>query len=138
MTLARRLVAEGVGSLLLAATVIGSGIMAERLAAGNAAVALLANTMFELPLWQVSTHARDGGPQWLGELVATFGLLLVVLGVRADRVAWSVAAAVARYLSLRDSEFRSAHFGEPGTLRASSDSARRRIRPAGRTPSSPR
>src|SRR6185436_961867 len=40
----RRLLAEGLGSLLLAATVIGSGIMAERLAAGNAAVALLANT----------------------------------------------------------------------------------------------
>jgi glycerol uptake facilitator-like aquaporin len=42
--LARRLCAEGLGSLLLAATVIGSGIMAERLAAGNTAVALLANT----------------------------------------------------------------------------------------------
>ena len=40
----RRLAAEGIGSLLLAATVIGSGIMAERLAAGNLAVALIANT----------------------------------------------------------------------------------------------
>src|SRR5471030_1985818 len=40
----RRLLAEGLGSLLLAATVIGSGIMAERLAGGNLAVALLANT----------------------------------------------------------------------------------------------
>jgi glycerol uptake facilitator-like aquaporin len=40
----RRLLAEGVGSLLLATTVIGSGIMAEQLAGGNAAVALLANT----------------------------------------------------------------------------------------------
>lgn len=40
----RRLLAEGLGSLLLAATVIGSGVMAERLAAGNTAVALLANT----------------------------------------------------------------------------------------------
>jgi glycerol uptake facilitator-like aquaporin len=40
----RRLIAEILGSLLLATTVIGSGIMAERLAAGNAAVALLANT----------------------------------------------------------------------------------------------
>jgi glycerol uptake facilitator-like aquaporin len=44
VTLARRLCAEGVGSLLLAATVIGSGVMAERLADGNVAVALLANT----------------------------------------------------------------------------------------------
>jgi glycerol uptake facilitator-like aquaporin len=40
----RRVIAEGLGSLLLAATVIGSGIMAERLAAGNFAVALIANT----------------------------------------------------------------------------------------------
>jgi glycerol uptake facilitator-like aquaporin len=40
----RRLLAEWLGSLLLAATVIGSGIMGERLAAGNLAVALLANT----------------------------------------------------------------------------------------------
>jgi len=44
MNLPRRLAAEGIGSLLLAATVIGSGVMAERLAAGNTAVALLANT----------------------------------------------------------------------------------------------
>lgn len=42
--LSRRLVAEALGSLLLAATVVGSGVMAERLAQGNAAVALLANT----------------------------------------------------------------------------------------------
>ncbi|HZF26701.1 MAG TPA: MIP/aquaporin family protein [Steroidobacteraceae bacterium] len=44
MSLARRVLAETLGSLLLAATVIGSGIMAERMAAGNAALALLANT----------------------------------------------------------------------------------------------
>jgi glycerol uptake facilitator-like aquaporin len=40
----RALIAEGLGSMLLAAAVIGSGIMAERLAGGNLAVALLANT----------------------------------------------------------------------------------------------
>ena len=40
----RATLAEGFGSMLLAATVIGSGIMAERLAGGNNAVALLANT----------------------------------------------------------------------------------------------
>jgi glycerol uptake facilitator-like aquaporin len=44
MNLTRRLSAEGLGSLLLAAAVVGSGVMAERLAAGNSAVALLANT----------------------------------------------------------------------------------------------
>ncbi len=44
-TLSRRLTAEAVGSALLLATVVGSGIMAERLSAGNQAIALLANTM---------------------------------------------------------------------------------------------
>src|SRR5262245_29884674 len=42
--LSRRLVAEFLGTGMLLATVVGSGIMAERLAAGNLAVALLANT----------------------------------------------------------------------------------------------
>ncbi|MDB5936747.1 MAG: aquaporin family protein [Massilia sp.] len=45
MTLARRLVAEGLGTALLLAVVVGSGIMAERLAGGNVAVALLANAI---------------------------------------------------------------------------------------------
>ena len=151
--LSRRLIAELVGSLLLAATVVGSGIMAERLAGGNVAVALLANTaatvavlgtliallgpvsgahfnpavsliealrgklsstdaalytlaqivgccagallahaMFELPLWQHSAHIRTGPAQWLAEGVATFGLLLVVLGHRRpEDVPWMIA-----------------------------------------------
>jgi glycerol uptake facilitator-like aquaporin len=151
--LRRRLFAECLGSLLLAATVIGSGIMAERLADGNMAVALLANTtatvavlatliallgpvsgahlnpavsliealrsrlgwreaigyvgvqivgccagailahaMFELPLIQTSTHVRAGWSQLLAELVATFGLLLVILGHRrSEDVPWMVA-----------------------------------------------
>ena len=45
MELPRKLVAEGLGTLLLLATVIGSGIMAENLAGGNDAVALLGNTL---------------------------------------------------------------------------------------------
>src|SRR5689334_9117431 len=44
-TLSRRLVAEAVGTAMLLAAVVGSGIMAERLAAGNVAIALLANTL---------------------------------------------------------------------------------------------
>jgi glycerol uptake facilitator-like aquaporin len=44
-SLARRLAAEAVGSALLLATVVGSGIMAERLAGGNVALALLGNTL---------------------------------------------------------------------------------------------
>lgn len=150
----QRLVAEGIGSLLLAATVIGSGIMAERLAGGNVAVALLANTaatvavlatliamlgpvsgahfnpavslvqvlrreltlrdalayvpiqiigccagallahtMFELPLIQNAAHVRAGPAQWLSELVATAGLVLVVISSTSAVVAsWRVAA----------------------------------------------
>ena len=44
-TLSRRLVAECLGTALLLATVVGSGIMAERLAGGNVALALLGNTI---------------------------------------------------------------------------------------------
>lgn len=149
----RRLLAEGLGSLLLAATVIGSGVMAEQLADGNLAVALLANTgatvavlavliallgpvsgahfnpvvslvsamrrtlpwreagayavaqvlgcclgavlahaMFAQPLLQASLHARTGPGQWLAEVVATMGLILVVLGHRrAADAPWMVA-----------------------------------------------
>jgi glycerol uptake facilitator-like aquaporin len=45
MTFARRIVAEGLGTALLLAVVVGSGIMAERLADGNVAIALLANAI---------------------------------------------------------------------------------------------
>jgi glycerol uptake facilitator-like aquaporin len=45
VALARRAVAEAVGTALLLATIVGSGIMGDRLAAGNLALALLANTL---------------------------------------------------------------------------------------------
>ena len=45
MTLARRLAAEAIGTMLLLAAVVGSGIMGERLSGGNAAIALLANAI---------------------------------------------------------------------------------------------
>lgn len=45
MNLSRRLLAEGLGTALLLAVVIGSGVMADRLSGGNVAVALLANTL---------------------------------------------------------------------------------------------
>lgn len=45
MTLTRRLVTEGMGTALLLAIVVGSGIMGERLAGGNVAIALLANSL---------------------------------------------------------------------------------------------
>ncbi|MDF0488528.1 aquaporin family protein [Sphingomonas sp. H39-1-10] len=151
----RAVLAEALGSLLLFTTVIGSGIMAERLAGGNVAIALLGNTlatgailfvlitmlgpvsgahmnpavtlvmrlrghirtgaalaygaaqmvggvigvwlahvMFDMPLLQLSTKLRDGPGQWAGEAVATFGLVLTILGTartRPDSAPTSVA-----------------------------------------------
>ena len=157
--LARRLVAEGVGSFYLFACVIGSGIMAANLAAGNDAIALLGNTaataamlfvlitilgpisgahmnpavslvaatrgelswrdtsayivaqlafgilgawaahlMFDLPTLQQSVKARHGLGQWAGEGIATFGLILTILGTVRHRPAW-VPATVALYIA---------------------------------------
>ena len=45
MTLSRRIIAEVLGTAFLLATVVGSAIMGERLAGGNTAIALLANTL---------------------------------------------------------------------------------------------
>src|SRR5690348_3797580 len=58
-TASSMLLSEGLGSLLLAATVVGSGVMAERLSGGNTAIALLANT---------------------GATVAVLGVLIGLLG----------------------------------------------------------
>ena len=157
--LERRLAAEGLGSFFLFAAVIGSGIMAEKLSAGNAAIALLGNTMatgamlfvlitmlgpisgahmnpavslvaasrrelgwrdaaayiatqfafgilgawaahlmFGLPVLQYSMKARTGAGQWLGEAVATFGLILTILGTVRYRPK-AVAASVALYIT---------------------------------------
>lgn len=158
-TVAQRAASEALGTAFLLATVIGSGIMAERLSGGNDALALLCNTlptgailtvlililgpvsgahfnpavslafafrggfawrtvgiyvlaqlfgavvgvwaahlMFELPLWQFSNHARTGPGQWLAEAVATFGLLLTILGCGA-RAPEAVAYAVGLYIT---------------------------------------
>ena len=45
----------------------------------------LAHVMFDLPIWQLSQHARTGMPQWVAEVIATFGLLSVIWGCRAHR-----------------------------------------------------
>ncbi len=153
------LVAEFVGTALLLAAVVGSGIMGERLSGGNVAIALLANSlatgtilfaliaafgsvsgahfnplvtlselalgrcsmkqallyllmqllgavagvmaahhMFELPLLMASAHARAGSHQWWSEVVASFGLLTVILHVARSRPQL-VAAAVGCYIT---------------------------------------
>lgn len=137
----RRIVAEALGTGILVATVVGSGIMAERLAGGNLAIALLGNTiptgailvvlitilgpvsgahfnpavsmvfaarrelswfelgpyviaqcvgavagavlahlMFDLAPIMIGTQARTGPSQWLAEVIATFALVLTILG----------------------------------------------------------
>ena len=66
--------------------------------AGACVGAVVANLMFGLPAVDVSSHARSSGALWLGEAVAAFGLVLVILGVvRAGR-ANAAAFAVAGYI----------------------------------------
>ena len=55
--------------------------------------AVLAHAMFDLPWLQLSMHVRAGAGQWLAEGVATFGLILVILGHRRPQdAAWMVGA----------------------------------------------
>jgi glycerol uptake facilitator-like aquaporin len=157
VTLSRRLTAEAVGTALLLATVVGSGIMGERLAGGNVAIALLANylatgaalvaliltfgsvsshfnpvvtaadtaqgalpwsalpmyaaaqvagavagvfaahLMFGEALVTFSQHQRAGLAQLFSEAVATFGLLMVILGcgrARPESTPYAVGAYI--------------------------------------------
>ena len=57
-----------------------------------------AHLMFDLPVLQLSTKARTGFGQWTGEFVATFGLVLTILGTVRYRQAW-VPATVALYIT---------------------------------------
>ena len=54
--------------------------------------------MFELPMWQVSATVRTGAGQWLAEFVATFGLLVAILGCLARSPA-AVPYAVGLYIT---------------------------------------
>lgn len=155
----RRAAAEALGTGLLVATVVGSGIMAAKLAGGNTAIALLGNTiptgailivlitilapisgahfnpavslimvlrcdlakaqllpfvvaqilggcigtlaahaMFDLPLLQLSTTARTGAAQWFAEAVASFGLIVTILGTIRARPDF-VPTAVGLYIT---------------------------------------
>lgn len=57
-----------------------------------------ANLMYGLSAIDVSQHARSGGGIWLGEAVATFGLVLVVFGVVRSGRAWLAPFAVGAYI----------------------------------------
>lgn len=57
----------------------------------------IANAMFDVPVFALSTHARSGASIWLGEFVATFGLLAAVWTCSLLRPS-SVAGVVAAYI----------------------------------------
>jgi arsenate reductase len=158
--LARRASAEAVGTLLLVAVVVGSGIAAQRLSPNNTGLELLenalatgaglvalilafgsvsgahfnpvvtladrvlggtttrdgcvyvaaqiggaclgcmvANLMFSLSAINVSTHTRSSGALWFSELVATFGLLIVIMGVVRTGRAGLAPFAVGAYIT---------------------------------------
>lgn len=66
--------------------------------AGGVVGAWIAHAMFDLPILQISAKARSGAGQWLAEFVATFGLVLTILGCVA-RAPAAVAAAVGLYIT---------------------------------------
>jgi arsenate reductase len=66
---------------------------------GACAGAVVANLMFGLSAVTLSTHTRSGGAIWLGEFVATFGLLLVILGVVRSGRSSVVPYAVGGYIA---------------------------------------
>jgi glycerol uptake facilitator-like aquaporin len=66
---------------------------------GGVIGAVVANLMFDLDAVSIATHQRDGGGLWLGEVVATLGLVLVIFGsVRSGRTD-TIAYAVGGYIT---------------------------------------
>ena len=155
----KKYICELLGTAALLCVVVGSGIMAERLAAGNVAVALLANTlatvfalyvlievfgslsgahfnpvvslvmafrrelsaadllayiaaqlvgaalgvwlahvMFDVSILQLSTKVRSGYGQWVAEVVATAGLIFVILRASESKPDGKASSLVACYI----------------------------------------
>jgi glycerol uptake facilitator-like aquaporin len=67
--------------------------------AGGIAGAVVANLMFDLDAVTISTHARSSGGLWLGEVVATLGLVVIIFGVVRSGRGHAVAFAVGGYIS---------------------------------------
>lgn len=57
-----------------------------------------AHLMFDLPVLQLSLKVRTGAGQWMGEAIATFGLILTIIGTVRHRPSW-VPASVALYIT---------------------------------------
>jgi glycerol uptake facilitator-like aquaporin len=67
--------------------------------AGACAGVVVANLMFSLPAVALSNHVRSNGGLWLAEVVATFGLLLVVFGVTRAGRSGAAPFAVGAYIT---------------------------------------
>jgi glycerol uptake facilitator-like aquaporin len=65
---------------------------------GGLGGAVLANAMFALPTFEASTKTRSSGPLWLGEVVATFGLVVVIFGVVRSGRSAAAPFAVGAYI----------------------------------------
>jgi glycerol uptake facilitator-like aquaporin len=77
-------------------TMLALAFVTAQLAGGIAGV-WAAHLMFDLPILQLSDKARTGIGQWSGELIATFGLVLTILGTLRSRSEW-VPVSVALYI----------------------------------------
>jgi glycerol uptake facilitator-like aquaporin len=71
----------------------------------------LAHVMFDLPVWQLSQHARTGFPQWVAEVIATFGLLTVIWGCRAHREPVTAFVVGAYITSIKIPKYQYVAFG---------------------------
>ncbi len=76
----------------------GAAYMASQILGGIAGV-VIAHLMFDQSPLQVSTTVRGGPAQWVAEVVATFGLLLTIVGTLAARREDAVGVAVGLYIS---------------------------------------
>lgn len=79
-------------------TAVAAALIAAQLIGGFLG-AVIANLMFNMPAVTISTHARTGGGLWLGEVVATLGLVIVIFGIVRSSRDSSVAFAVGGYIT---------------------------------------
>ena len=87
-----------VDRLLGGLSTVEAGAYVAAQVAGAVVGAVVANLMYSLPAVELSTHVRSGGGLWLSEVVATFGLLLVILGLVRSGRASAVPFAVGAYI----------------------------------------
>ncbi len=85
--------------LLGAITTQAAIVLAAAQIAGGILGAIVANLMFKLPAVTLSVHHRTGANLWLGEVVATLGLVLVIFGMARAGRASSIGIAVGGYIT---------------------------------------